>query len=52
MASYAKPLLAAIPEENQRRHELLDLVNSFDFFEPIDPKTVPTDSLIREFIGK
>ena len=51
MASYAKPLLAAIPEENQRRHEMLDLVSAFDHFLPIDPKTVPADSLIREFIG-
>ena len=51
MASYAKPLMAAIPEENQRRHELLDLIAAFDYFEPIDPKTVPAESLLHEFIG-
>lgn len=51
MACYAKPLMAAIPEENQRRHELLDLIAAFDFFEPIDPKTVPAESLLHEFIG-
>lgn len=51
MASYAKPLMQAVPEENQRRHELLDLVAAFDYFEPIDPKTVPEDSLLHEFIG-
>ncbi|MDD6160847.1 MAG: nucleoside kinase [Oscillospiraceae bacterium] len=51
MASYAKPLMAAVPEENQRRHELLDLMAAFDLFEPIDPKTVPADSLLHEFIG-
>ena len=51
MASYARPLMAAVPEENQRRHELLDLIAAFDFFEPIDPKTVPEDSLLHEFIG-
>ncbi len=51
MACFAKPLMAAVPQENQRRHELLDLVAAFDRFLPIDPKTVPEDSLIREFIG-
>ena len=51
MASYAKPLMAAIPEENQRRHELLDLIAAFDRFVPIDPKTVPDGSLLHEFIG-
>ena len=51
MANYAKPLMAAIPEENQRRHELLDLIAAFDHFEPIDPQTVPAESLLHEFIG-
>lgn len=51
MASYAKPMMAALPEENMRRHELMDLVAAFDRFEPIDPKTVPAGSLLHEFIG-
>lgn len=51
MSCYAKPLMAAIPEENQRRHELLELIAAFDYFEPIDPKTVPSESLLHEFIG-
>ena len=51
MANYAKPLMAAIPEENQRRHEMLDLIAAFDWFEPIDPNTIPTESLLHEFIG-
>lgn len=51
MASYARPIMAAVPEENQRRHELLELVRTFDRFEPIDPKTVPPGSLLHEFIG-
>ena len=51
MASYAKPLMMAVPGENQRRHELLELVRAFDLFEPIDPKLVPPGSLIHEFIG-
>lgn len=51
MRSYARPLLEAVPEENIRRHEMLDLIAAFDHFEPIDPALVPADSLIREFIG-
>jgi len=51
MANYAKPLMAAVPAENQRRHELLDLIAAFDHFEPIDPKTIPAQSLLHEFIG-
>lgn len=51
MRNFARPLLAAVPEENQRRHELLELIAAFDWFEPIDPALVPLDSLLREFIG-
>lgn len=51
MKNYALPLLAAVPEENVRRAELLELVQGFQWFEPIDPGLVPPDSLIREFIG-
>ena len=51
MASYAKPMMAALPEENMRRHELMDLVAAFDKFQPIDPRTVPAGSLLHEFIG-
>ena len=51
MKNYATPLLAAVPEENARRTELLDLMHAFDYFEPIDPALVPEESLIREFIG-
>jgi len=51
MKNYALPLLKAVPEENQRRAELLDLIAAFDAFEPIDPALVPKTSLLREFIG-
>lgn len=51
MASYAKPIMAAVPGENQRRGELLQLVAALDRFEPIDPSLVPPDSLLHEFIG-
>ncbi len=51
MANFARPLMAALPEENQRLHELEDLIAAFDRFEPIDPATVPAESLLHEFIG-
>ena len=51
MRSYALPMLQAVPEENQRRGELLELIAAFDAFAPIDPALVAKDSLLREFIG-
>ncbi len=51
MKHYALPLLQAVPEENVRRSELLDLIEAFHYFEPIDPALVAKDSLLREFIG-
>ena len=51
MKNYALPILKAVPQENQRRAELLELIAAFDAFEPIDPDLVPKNSLLREFIG-
>ena len=51
MKNYAMPLLQAVPQENVRRRELLDLIRGFEPFHPIDPDLVAPDSLIREFIG-
>ena len=51
MKNYALPLLKAVPEENARRAELLELIDAFQYFEPIDPALVAKDSLLREFIG-
>lgn len=51
MKNFALPLLSAIPEENARRTELLELMDSFRLFEAIDPALVRPDSLLREFIG-
>ena len=51
MKNYALPLLQAVPEDNVRREELLELIDAFQYFEPIDPELVAKDSLIREFIG-
>lgn len=51
MKNYAMPLLEAVPPENARRAELLDLIQGFEPFEPIDPALVAEDSLLREFMG-
>ena len=51
MKHYALPLLQAVPEENVRRAELLELIEAFQYFKPIDPALVDPDSLLREFIG-
>lgn len=51
MASYARPLMEAVPEDNQRTQELKQLVQAFDWFETIEPKLVPPGSLLHEFIG-
>ena len=53
-AHYADALRAAVeqvPEDNPRCREFHDLVDSFRYFEPVDPALVAPDSLIREFIG-
>lgn len=51
MKNYALPILKAVPQENARRSELLELIAAFDEFEAIDPALVPKNSLLREFIG-
>ena len=51
MRNYALPMLQAVPEKNARRTELLELIEAFEWFQPIDPELVPKDSLLREFIG-
>ena len=51
MKNYALPLFEAVPEENPRRQELLDMIEAFKELESIDPDLVHPDSLIREFIG-
>ena len=53
-ANYAEALRQAVdqvPKDNPRYREFHDLVDSFRYFEPVDPALVAPDSLIREFIG-
>ena len=51
MRNYALPILRDVPADNQRHDELLELMEAFGHFEPIDPALVAKDSLLREFIG-
>ena len=51
MGHYALPLFEAVPAENPRRGELLEMIDAFQQLEPIDPELVHPNSLIREFIG-
>ena len=51
MRNFATPILKSVPEDNERHDEMLELVNAFEYFEPIDPELVAGDSLLREFIG-
>ena len=51
MRHYALPILQSVPEDNERHDELLQLIDSFQYFEAIDPALVARDSLLREFIG-
>lgn len=51
MTHYAKPLFDAIPRENIRRKDMLNMIDAFHLFTPIDPELVPVSSLLREFIG-
>lgn len=55
MKHFAKPLFEAVlcevPEGSPRREELHALIAAFSDFEPIDPKLLHPDALLREFIG-
>ena len=51
MRNYALPVLREVPDDNERHDELLELMEAFQHFEPIDPALVARDSLLREFIG-
>lgn len=51
MRHYAGEILRAIPADTPRRAELLELVEAFRAFVPIDPALVAERSVLREFIG-
>lgn len=51
LRQYAEPIFQALPKENIRRKEILEMIWAYDRFYPIDSSLVAPDSLIREFIG-
>lgn len=51
MGHFAGPLFRAIPRENIRRKEMIQMIEAFQKFVPIDPELVAKDSVLREFIG-
>ena len=51
LKDYAMPLLKAIPQEEKEFSEAKRLYSMLSYFESIAEKDVPSNSLIREFIG-
>ena len=50
--SVAMPLLQEIPEHHPKYSYAQDLIKGLRAFVPIDSEKVPSQSLLREFIGK
>lgn len=48
---YAEPLLRGIRPDNKNYNEAVRILNLLNNFAPIPADLVPTDSLLREFIG-
>ncbi len=48
---YAEPLLKTIKPDNKNYAEAVRILNLLNNFTPIPADLVPTDSIIREFIG-
>lgn len=48
---YASPLLYAIDNSSSCYEEVLRLINLLGMFLPIPPDEIPSDSILREFIG-
>ena len=48
---YVEPLLYGIPEDSPAYLQANRLLKFLDYFVPIPPEAIPTNSLLREFIG-
>jgi len=48
---YASPLLYAIDQSSPCYEEVIRLINLLSMFLPIPPDEIPSDSILREFIG-
>ena len=51
LKTYVEPLLFSVPENDEVYHEALRLINFLRNFLPIPSDSVPSDSVLREFIG-
>ncbi|MDR1132416.1 MAG: nucleoside kinase [Oscillospiraceae bacterium] len=51
MKPVAQKLFANVPDSAERCAELRDIASAFALFEPIDPKLLPRDALLTEFLG-
>ena len=52
LKTYAEPLLFAVPETDPNYAEALRLINFLRNFLPIPSDYIPSDSILREFIGR
>ena len=51
LKNIAMPLLESITPEDKQYAEAKRIMNMLKFFEPISPELIPTNSLIKEFLG-
>lgn len=51
LKTYAEPLLFSVPEDDPSYPEALRLINLLRNFLPIPSDEIPTDSVLREFVG-
>ena len=51
LKNIAMPLLENITPEDKQYAEAKRIINMLKFFEPISPDLIPTNSLIKEFLG-
>ncbi len=51
LKNVAKPLLEAIPKDDKDYAEANRLLNMLRYFDPIPSEEVPTNSLLKEFLG-
>ena len=52
LKTYVEPLLFNVPEDDPNYPEAIRLINLLRNFLPIPSEDVPTDSVLREFIGR
>ena len=51
LKTYAQPMLHAVPKDSPEWVEAKRLLKFLDYFLPIPSDSIPSNSLVREFIG-